>query len=98
VAGEHSGMMGCVAAASDALSSDYPVTSAEDLIAVVSRLRTSLAEGPEDWSNSTLDRYLEAIGAWLTTFPQSYTNLGVEVPDPGWRFVADVLRVGRIYE
>lgn len=36
--------------------------------------------------------------AWLGAFPQSYLNTGQQVPEPDWRFVADVLRAARIYE
>ena len=82
----------------DPLSGDYPVESVQDLIAVVTHLRTDLAAHPESWENGTLDRFLDAIAAWLSSFPQSYLSAGVDVPDPDWRFVADVLRAARIYE
>ena len=82
----------------DPLRFDYPVASLDDLMAVVGRLRTSLAEDPNSWENPTLGRFLEAMEAWLSTFPQAYVNVGEETPTPDWRFVADLLRAARIYE
>jgi hypothetical protein len=80
------------------LSSDYPVDSCRDLIAVVTHLRTDLEANPDEWENPTLDRFLEAMAAWLSAFPQSYVNTGRPVPTPDWRFGADVLRAASTYE
>lgn len=65
---------------------------------MVTHLRTDLATHPESWENGTLDRFLDAMAAWLATFPQPYVNHGIDMPDPDWRFVADLLRAARIYE
>jgi hypothetical protein len=83
---------------SDPLGSDYSVESAHDLVAVVTRMRTDLAENPDGWENPTLERFLEAMAAWLAMFPQSYVNTDQVVPNPDWRFVADVLLAARVYE
>ena len=80
------------------LAFDYPVESAEDLVAVITHLRTNLQERPEEWENQTLDSFLEAMGAWVSTFPQVYINTGQAIPEPDWNFVADCLRAARIYE
>ena len=82
----------------DPLSSDYPVNDVGALISVITHLRTNLAAHQDEWENRTLDDYLGAIAAWLASFPASYVNNHQPVPQPDWRFVADVLRVGRIYE
>ena len=82
----------------DPLSSDYDVNDVRDLIVVITHLRTHLAAHEEEWENRTIDDYLAAIAAWLASFPASYVNNGQPVPNPDWRFVADVLRVGRVYE
>ena len=82
----------------DPLAADYSVQSVGDLIVVITRLRSDLAENPDGWENPTLDRFLEAMAAWLSAFPQSYVNCGQDVPKPDWRFVADVLRAARVYE
>ena len=82
----------------DPLAFDYAVDDVRDLIVVVTHLRTHLAAHPDEWVNPTLESFLDAIASWLAAFPQSYINNGQPVPSPDWRFVADVLRVGRIYE
>ena len=82
----------------DPLSSDYVVESARDLVAVITHLRTDLDENPDAWENATLASFLDAMGAWLASFPQSYVNTGRSVPNPDWRFVADVLCAARVYE
>ena len=80
------------------LAPDYPVGSAGDLISVIAALRSDLIERPDDWENATLERFLDAMAAWLSAFPQPYINTGEAVPDPHWRFVADLLCAARIYE
>ena len=82
----------------DPLAFEYEVNDMRDLIAVITHLRTHLAAHPDEWENLTLDDFLGAIASWLAVFPQSYINNGQPTPEPDWRFVADVLRAGRIYE
>ena len=82
----------------DPLAFDYEVNDVRDLLVVITRLRTHLARHPDEWENPTLESFLEASSGWLASFPQSYINMGHPVPSPDWQFVADVLRVGRIYE
>ena len=82
----------------DPLAFDYEVDVVLDLIVVVTSLRAHLAAHPDEWENDTIDSFLGGIAGWLASFPQSYLNGGQPVPAPDWRFVADVLRVGRIYE
>lgn len=84
--------------AGDPLAFDYPVESAQDLIVVVTRLWTDFQARPEEWENPTLDGFLQAMAAWLSTFPQVYVNNKQPIPDPDWKFLADCLRAARIYE
>jgi hypothetical protein len=93
-----SGQSARMAHGGDPLSFEYEVNDVRDLIAVITSLRSHLAARPEEWENTTLDSFLYAIASWLSAFPQSYINNDQDVPTPDWRFVADVLRVGRIYE
>jgi hypothetical protein len=37
----------------------------QDLSQFVGALRTDLATNPDRWENPTLDRFLEAMGAWI---------------------------------
>ncbi len=82
----------------DPLSAKYPVDSVRDLISVVTHPRSNPEARPDEWENPSLERFLEAMAAWLSAFPQSYKNTGQTIPEPDWRFVADCLRAARIYE
>ncbi len=80
------------------LSSEYPVESRNDLIAVITALWTKLESDPESFENGDLGSFLVAMAAWLSSFPQSYINTGQPIPEPDWKFVADCLLAARVYE
>lgn len=65
--------------------------SAADVIRTLRELRADLQRNPDGWENGTLERYLEAMEAWVTA-------VGPRVGDPSWRFVALMLEAGKIYE
>jgi hypothetical protein len=74
------------------------VHSAADLVELITQMRSNLIANPEDWENHTLGRFLEALAAWLDSFPAYYRNTGRAVPDPDWHFIAEALLAARIYE
>ena len=82
----------------DPLASSYTVESARDLIAVITSIRWNLSNRPDEFENPTLERFLDAMAAWLSSFPQSYVNTGQPIPEPDWRFAAALLRAARVYE
>lgn len=82
----------------DPLAFDYPIESLQDVLVVLTHLRTNLESDPDSWENSTLPGFLEAMAAWLSTFPQAYVNLDESVPEADWKLLADCLRAARIYE
>jgi hypothetical protein len=47
---------------------------------------------------TTLGRFLEAMAAWLEAFPQSDISWGEAIPEPDWRFIAELLLAAREYE
>jgi hypothetical protein len=66
--------------------------SLEAVLKVIDELRKELQEGrTEDWENPTLERYLEAMQAWLET-------MGPRVGQPSWKFVEIMLHAAKIYE
>ncbi|WP_405892283.1 hypothetical protein OG612_17365 [Streptomyces sp. NBC_01527] len=76
-----------------------PPASREALAAFVERLRDDYAQHGEEWENPTLERFLEALGAWITDSPGWYANFGQEMPPEGdWTFFARALDAARIYE
>jgi hypothetical protein len=71
----------------------------EDFAAFLDQLREDLMKRPEDWENPTLDRFLEAMTAWVTASPQAFRNRGKPYPENiNWNFFAEVLLAARIYE
>ena len=82
----------------DPLASNYPVESLHDVIVVITHLWTKIENGEPDYENTSTVRFLQSMAAWLSSFPQSYVNTGQPIPDPDWRFLADVLRAAATYE
>ena len=75
------------------------VATREDLAAFVRSLRADLLANEDAWENSTLERFLEALGAYLDDLDGWLANRGEPVPaEPTWKLVAHVLEGARIYE
>jgi uncharacterized protein (DUF1810 family) len=75
------------------------VDSKGDFVRFVEELRADLAKNPDEWENPTLDRFLEAMAAWVTASDNFYRNTGRPVPDNvSWRFFAEALAAARTYE
>jgi len=75
------------------------VTSKAQFLDFLEGLNADLRLNPEGWENSTLDRYLEAMAAWVAGCENCYRNTGqVAPPEPNWTFFAEVLTAARIYE
>lgn len=84
--------------AADPPAHDHQVESLTDLLVVLTRLRASLATNPSSWENSNLEDFLEAMAAWVGTFPQPYINTGQSIPEPDWKLLADCLLAASSYE
>jgi hypothetical protein len=77
----------------------HEVNSREDLVRFIHALLHDLEDNPDDWENPTLDRYLEAMAAWVHDMHGYYRNRGERMPEVlTWRHVADILMAARIYE
>jgi hypothetical protein len=75
------------------------INSQEALADFVEALRSDLSVNRDQWENSTLDRYLEAMGAWIRGMDGYYKNTGQPpVKVPSWRTLADILYAAKIYE
>ena len=80
--------------------SDYEMVSTrEDLAAFVHRMYLDFAAAPHKWENQTLDRFLEALSAWISASPNMWANHGLPEPEqPDWAWVALALSAARYYE
>ena len=64
----------------------------EEVIKTLQSLHSDLHQNPEEWENPTLDRYLEAMAAWLDSARMR------EIREPSWDLICDLLEAGKIYE
>ena len=75
------------------------VESRQDLADYILTLRDDFARRGQEWENATLDRYLEALAAWISASPNWYRNFGQELPRDGdWKFMARALSAAVVYE
>lgn len=69
------------------------------LCAFLSRLRAEYDESGAEWENRTLDAFLEALEAWISSAPGWYANHKQVLPAEGyWTFFARALTAARHYE
>ena len=74
------------------------IKSKSDFVAFVAELEADLKNHRSEWENPTLERFLDALGAWAEG-----ARLGVNVPasldrPEGWSLAATLLWAGRSYE
>jgi hypothetical protein len=75
------------------------IKSREDFVAFVRALSNDLRDNRASWENASLERYLEALGAWVADMDGYYINQGKPAPKlPDWKVVADMLMAARLYE
>lgn len=53
---------------------------------------TQLEENPASWENPTLDRYLDAMAAWLEDSGKAHDR------PPSWELFIEMLEAAKIYE
>lgn len=53
---------------------------------------------PRDWENWTIPTFLEAMGAWLDSYENAWTNVGEDPPTDGWVVFKHALEAGARYE
>ena len=75
------------------------IASREDLADFVQALRDDLLSDPKSWENATLERFLEALAAWVRDMDGFFQNQGVSMPmQPSWKLVGDMLLAAKLYE
>lgn len=70
---------------------DEPATI-DDVLQTLRVLRDDFARNPDEWENPTLDRYLEAMQAWLGAVQD---RVGTQ---PSWRLFILMLQAAKHYE
>lgn len=75
------------------------IRSREDFVGFAKALGKDLHDNPESWENATLERFLEAVGAWVEDMDGYYINQGKPVPlQPDWKVIGDILMAAKMYE
>ncbi len=75
------------------------IRSREDFVTFVNALSQDLRTNKESWENGTLERFLEALGAWVEDMDGYYINQGKPVPQqPDWKVLGDILLAAKMYE
>lgn len=52
----------------------------------------------DEWENTTVPDYLEALCALLMSIEHAYANNGKPLPDDPWTVLADAIKGARFYE
>jgi hypothetical protein len=69
------------------------------LVRIRERPQAQFETSGHAWENPTLDRYLEALAAWLTDLEGWYAHRQEPMPDqPDWSLVAQMLAAASVYE
>lgn len=66
--------------------------SRQDVVATIEALLADLKNNPESWENGTLERYLDAMAAWVEDWGRKHD------PPPSWEFIIQMLEAAKIYE
>lgn len=64
----------------------------EDAVRLLEALVENLQGHPDEWENPTLERYLEAMAAWLGSARVR------EIQEPSWELFCQALEAAKIYE
>ncbi len=75
------------------------IHSREDFVVFVRALRKDLHDNPASWENPNLERFLEALGAWVEDTYNLYLKQGKPIPQHlDWKAVGDMLMAAKMYE
>jgi hypothetical protein len=83
----------------NAKSGGSPVASKEDLADFIDALKENFVANPSEWESATMDRFLDAMSAWVRSMDNYYLNAGkAPVISPSWSVFAEILAAAKIYE
>lgn len=63
-----------------------------DAVKTIRGLLEDLQNDPSSWENPTLERYLEAMAAWIEDSGEKYNQ------PPSWELIVDIVKAAKIYE
>lgn len=75
------------------------VTTRDDVVGVIHAMINDLRKHKDDWANTSLDTYLDALATSIEDIEQTYTERGETMPSqPSWKLVAELLVSASAYE
>jgi len=75
------------------------VVTGKDFVKFLYELEKDLLAHPDEWENPTLDRFFEAMAAWVNAVECQSRNTGDAEPlETSWKTFAEILHAGKIYE
>jgi hypothetical protein len=75
------------------------VASHTDAARIIEQMLDDLRAHPDEWENSTLERFLDALAASLEGLPPLYANRGEPFPAaPTWKLFTEALVMASGYE
>jgi len=79
---------------------DIEVTNRQSFIRFLELLHQDFLRNKDEWENSNLERFLEAMTAYANDVQGFYinTNQNVNADNPSWQVFADILRGAIVYE
>jgi hypothetical protein len=71
----------------------------EDFVDFVELLITDLKKNSHEWSNNSLNEYLEGIASWTEDMDGYYINNNLPIPENvDWKVFANILIAAKMYE
>jgi len=74
------------------------VNSRESLAEFVDSMKVDFIKNPENWENSDMESFLEAMSAWIKDMDGYYENNGNALNELTWKTFADILIASISYE
>jgi hypothetical protein len=75
------------------------IESRNDLSEFISALLRDFEEHGDEWENSNLPSFLEAMSGWINDMDGYYKNHNKPFPEPpSWKTFADIVYASKVYE
>jgi len=75
------------------------VDSKDKLVEFIENLRDDFVKNSFEWENPSIERFLDAMAAWVNSIDSYRKNNGLApLDEPAWETVATMLLAGKSYE
>lgn len=75
------------------------IDSKDQLVDFLSALKVDYSNNKDDWENPNMEKYLDAMEAWVSSWENLYKNTGKKFPQqPTWKMIAEMLYAAKVYE